>query len=128
MAPPKGLSRLEWEVMQHIWEMEKAVSVRQVLDKAYPAGEKAYTTVQTVMNNLRDKGYLKAEKIGLVNFYAPLFPREQMVQRETRHFVERVFNGSFSSLASYLIGSENLTAGEIEDLKKLLEERHDAAD
>ncbi len=123
MAPPKGLSGLEWELMRHIWRLPGDITVRRVLEEAYPNGEKAYTTVQTVMNNLEAKGYLRKEKIGLVNFYKPVQRREDMVHAETRNFVKKVFDGSFISLANYLIGSENLTAEEIDDLKKLLDER-----
>ncbi len=123
MTPPKGLSGLEWELMQHIWRLHGDITVRRVLEEAYPNGEKAYTTVQTVMNNLETKGYLRKEKIGLVNFYQPTQRRDEMVHAETRNFVKKVFDGSFMSLANYLIGSENLTAEEIDDLKKLLDER-----
>ncbi len=123
MTHPKGLSGLEWELMQHIWRLSGEITVRRVLEEAYPNGEKAYTTVQTVMNNLEAKGYLRKEKIGLVNFYKPARPQRETVQTETRNFVKKVFEGSFMSLANYLIGSENLTQEEINDLKKLLEER-----
>ena len=62
---------VEWELMEAIWELGGAPSVREVLEFQYPNGEKAYTTVQTIMNNLVKKGVLSAKKIGLVNFYAP---------------------------------------------------------
>jgi BlaI family penicillinase repressor len=122
-AIPKNLSKLEWEVMQVIWQIGGKPSVRQVLEKAYANGAKAYTTIQTVMNNLEVKSYLKKEKIGMVNFYKPLHKQDEMVNTETIGFVNKVFGGSFMSLANFLVDSDNLSQEEIDDLKQLIEER-----
>ena len=119
----KRLSPLEWEVMNTIWELRKNPSVREVLEKAYPSGEKAYTTVQTVMNNLEAKGFLEKDKIGLVNFYKPLRKRNELLKKETANFVDKTFGGSFQRLASYLIDSGTLSAEEIADLKRIIRER-----
>jgi predicted transcriptional regulator len=119
----KRLSPLEWEVMNTIWALRKNPSVREVLEKAYPSGEKAYTTVQTVMNNLEAKGFLEKDKIGLVNFYKPLRKRNELLKKETANFVEKTFGGSFQRLASYLIDSGTLSAEEIADLKRVISER-----
>jgi BlaI family penicillinase repressor len=119
----KKLSPLEWEVMNGIWDLGGKPSVRDVASYLYPNGEKAYTTVQTVMNNLVEKGYLKREKIGLVNFYKPTRKRETMIEKATETFVERVFGGSFQALANYLVRSDSFTKEEINELKKILEQK-----
>ncbi|MFQ3599231.1 MAG: BlaI/MecI/CopY family transcriptional regulator [Chloroherpetonaceae bacterium] len=119
----KKLSPLEWEVMSGIWDLGGKPSVRDVANHLYPNGEKAYTTVQTVMNNLVQKGYLKREKIGLVNFYKPTKKRETIVDKATETFVERVFGGSFQALANYLVHSDALTKAEIKELRKILEQK-----
>jgi len=118
----KNPSPLEWEIMNVIWDSGKNPSVREVLETAYPNGEKAYTTVQTVMNNLESKGFLTKEKIGLVNFYKPLKKRKDLLKKETSKFVENVFGGSFQALASYIVASDSLSNEEIADLKKLISE------
>jgi len=118
----KNPSPLEWEIMNVIWDSGKNPSVREVLEAAYPNGEKAYTTVQTVMNNLESKGFLTKEKIGLVNFYKPLKKRKDLLKKETSKFVENVFGGSFQALASYIVASDSLSNEEIADLKKLISE------
>lgn len=119
----KRLSPLEWEVMNTIWALRKNPSVREVLEKAYPGGEKAYTTVQTVMNNLEVKGFLEKDKIGLVNFYKPLRKRNELLKKETANFVDKIFGGSFQRLASYLIDSGTLSVEEIADLKRVISEK-----
>lgn len=123
MKRKTGLTAVEWEIMEAIWALEGSPSVRDVLEHAFPKHEKAYTTVQTIMNNLVGKGYLRSEKTGMVNFYTPLKTRRQVVRRETSNLVYRVFHGSVPALASHLLRSEDLTLEEIKEIREMLEER-----
>ena len=121
-AQPK-LTPVEWEIMEAVWSLGGAPSVRQVLERAYPAGEKAYTTVQTLMNTLLKKGLLRRRKVGLVGFYDPTQSREQLSTAETRSFVQRVFGGSVPALADSLIQLEDIDLDEIKAIKALLARR-----
>ena len=123
MADAEKLTPAEWEIMETIWQLNGAPSVREVLEKAFPDGRKAYTTVQTIMYILEKKGLLKRKKQGLVNFYKPTKSREQMVKFEMSRLVSRMFKGSVPAFANYLINSEDLTLNEIEKIKKLLGEK-----
>ena len=121
----KLLSPLEWEIMIEIWKIGGSPSVRDVIESVYPNGEKAYTTVQTIMNNLEAKGVLSKTKIGLVNFYKPVKRQSELVGKETKNFVNKIFNGSFQSLANYLIDSNSLSEDEIENLRRVIEQKED---
>jgi len=123
MAKEIKLSPGEWEVMETIWNKGGSPSVREVYERLYPNAEKAYTTIQTIMNNLETKGFLRKKKIGLVNFYTPTRKRETMVKVETQGLVSKAFRGSFMSLANYLINSDSLTTDDITELKTLIEKR-----
>ena len=114
------LTEAEWEVMETIWSLGGSPSVREVLERAYPKGEKAYTTVQTIMNNLVAKGFLRPKKVGLVNFYTPTLSREEAVRHEMSHLVAKAFRGSFAALAHYLINSDSLSRQEIAIIKELI--------
>jgi len=124
MTPKKAkITPAEWEIMEAIWSLGKSKSVREVMEHAYPHGEKAYTTVQTLMNLLTKKGLLSRKKIGMVNFYTPTRTRKEMVKKETQSLVSRVFNGSAPALASFLIDQEDLDMEEIQKIKNLLDEK-----
>ena len=123
MANAEKLTPVEWEIMETIWQLNGAPSVREVLEKAFPDGQKAYTTVQTIMNILEKKGLLKRKKQGLVNFYKPTKSRDQMVKVEMSQLVSRIFKGSIPAFANYLINSDNITLNEIEKIKYLLDEK-----
>ncbi len=123
MSNTEKLTPAEWEIMETVWELGGAPSVRDVLDSAYPGGEKAYTTVQTIMNTLVKKGLLTPQKTGLVNFYTPVKSRHDMVQFEMKNMLSRVFNGSVPALANYLIDFQDLSLDEIQKIKELLNKK-----
>jgi len=124
MPRHKGyLSPFEWELMNIIWDMKETPTVKRVLKIGYPNGEKAYTTVQTIMNILVNKGFLQKEKFGPINIYRPLRKREEAVKKETNIFVDKVFDGSFQKMASFMFGSLNLTDKELAHVKKLIRQK-----
>ncbi|MBN1350581.1 BlaI/MecI/CopY family transcriptional regulator [candidate division KSB1 bacterium] len=123
MPNDKRLTPVEWEIMDSIWKLDGSPSVREVLENAFPNGEKAYTTIQTVMNTLVKKNVLKIEKIGLVNFYSPTKSRDEVIQTEMNQIVSRVFSGSIPAMANYLFKSKDFGINEIEQIKKLLDQR-----
>lgn len=122
------LSAAEWELMAVIWEAGGAVTVREVLDTAYPNDEKAYTTVQTLMNILVEKGVLKRVKKGPINQYTPVIRREKILDNSMSTVADRMFSGSFGAMASFLVSSRKLSDDDIAALRKMLDERESAAE
>ena len=123
MSKLPKLTPAEWEIMKTIWELDRPASVREVLEHAYPNGEKAYTTVQTVMNTLEKKQWLQHEKTGLVNFYSPTRPKDEVIKSEMASLVSRVFSGSISALANSLLSMDDLSLEQIEAIKALIDEK-----
>lgn len=119
------LSHAEWEIMEAVWDTDGPVTVRQVMDKAYPNSEKAYTTVQTFMNILVEKGILKRKKNGSINVYTALVSRESIQKRAISTVARHMFSGSFGAMASYLVNSATLTSDEIRELKELLNRKQE---
>jgi BlaI family penicillinase repressor len=120
---PEKLTPVEWEIMESIWELGGSPSVREVLEHAFPKGQKAYTTVFTIMNILEKKGLLRRLKIGLVNFYAPTKSREQMVKTEISLMVSRMFKDSVPAFASCLFDSEGISLKEIDLIRNILNKK-----
>ena len=115
-------SEFEWKILKSLWERNKG-TVKQVWQDVFPNGERAYTTVQTYMERLVEKGILEKEKIGLVNFYTPIISEKGALDSATQGLVSRAFNGSFGMLATYLIGSQEIEEKDLEKIRKLLDER-----
>ncbi len=119
-----ALSQFEWLIMNHVWNLEK-VSAREVMEALPGEAQRAYTTIQTYMERLVEKGYLTKEKIGMVNFYTSSVPREEVVDGATSSFIDRVFQGSGSSLAAYLLKNRKLDPDDLKKIKDLLQEGAD---
>lgn len=126
MKKPKKLSEAEWELMLGVWSGDTPVTVRELHARLYPDGRKAYTTVQTILNILVDKGFLARRKIGMVNFYTPVLSKREATRRETRSLVSRLFHGSFGELAHHLIDSGELSEEDLAGLKALIEQKQQA--
>ncbi|MEE1942600.1 BlaI/MecI/CopY family transcriptional regulator [Streptomyces sp. TRM 70361] len=72
---PRPLGELEDAVMTRVWRWNRPVTVREVLDDLRRERPIAYTTVMTVMDNLREKGWLRREREGRAYRYEAVSTR-----------------------------------------------------
>ncbi|MBN2072164.1 MAG: BlaI/MecI/CopY family transcriptional regulator [Candidatus Krumholzibacteriota bacterium] len=117
------LTPAEWEIMEAVWDLGGEPSVREVLEHLFPNGEKAYTTVQTVLNTLEKKKLLTRHKTGLVNFYSPICSREELTRTELSSIVSRIFGGSIPAFANSLLSLDSVDLDEIKKIKRLIDRR-----
>lgn len=75
--PRTGLGPLESTVLDALWASDDPMSVRDVIGSLEDSLERkpAYTTIATVLENLRRKGWVDREQIGRLWFYRPLHDR-----------------------------------------------------
>lgn len=117
----KRLSQAEWEIMQGVWEVGESVPVRSIVDGLYPNGEKAYTTVQTTMNIMTEKEILTRRKMGSINLYSANLSRDDVTLTETKSLASKMFQGSFGTLAAYLIDSGEIPEEELDKIRQMIE-------
>src|SRR4051794_32119721 len=67
----RALGDLEAQVMRKIWARCGPVTVRDILGDFEHERRIAYTTVMTVMDNLRKKGWLRRRQEGRAYLYEP---------------------------------------------------------
>lgn len=117
MARPRSPSLTEGElrIMDVVWEQEET-TVRDVTDALSEEGL-AYTTVQTMMRILEDKGFLDHRKAGRAFIYRPLVDRQTARRTALRHLLSRFFDGSPSALVQNLLKDEALDAAELARLR-----------
>ncbi|MEV4439825.1 BlaI/MecI/CopY family transcriptional regulator [Streptomyces sp. NPDC049577] len=60
----RRLGELEDAVMTRVWEWNRPVTVREVLEDLQQERSIAYTTVMTVLDNLYQKGWVRREAEG----------------------------------------------------------------
>jgi predicted transcriptional regulator len=71
------LGDLEIRVMRQIWDRGGPVTVRDIVTDLERERPIAYTTVMTVMDNLRKKGWLSRQASGRAYIYEPEVSAEQ---------------------------------------------------
>jgi BlaI family transcriptional regulator, penicillinase repressor len=121
MRPKSGtLTGQELEIMKIIWPLGRA-NVRNVYSTLRTRRSIAYTTVQTMMNILETKGYLKKEPGEKAQLYVPVRPQQAVVRSMVREFVDRVFDGSARPLLVHLVREKGLTERERRALQKLVD-------
>ena len=73
----RALGQLEAQVMRKIWARSGPVTVRDIVADLQPDRRIAYTTVMTVMDNLRKKGWLRRQEDGRAYRYEPAVSSEE---------------------------------------------------
>ena len=79
-----GLGDLEMAVLEVLWRNSVFVTSREVLEGLKPGRTLAYTTVQTVLEKLRRKGWANRRPDGRGFAYAAEFSREETAARVLR--------------------------------------------
>ena len=119
MANPQNIGRGELEILHYITD-HHPLSVQEVAHHMAEAKGHARTTVLTVMERLRKKGYLTRKRIGGVYRYSPCIPKANLLQKLIREFVETTLEGSAAPFVSYLVQEAKLTERELADLKRFV--------
>jgi BlaI family transcriptional regulator, penicillinase repressor len=116
------ISEAEWAVMDILWDRAPLGSSDVAAALAEGTGWSP-KTVQTLLGRLVKKGCLAYEDQGGRYLYRPAVPREQAVREESHSFLERVFGGDASSLMAHFARRAELTAADVAELRRLLDER-----
>jgi predicted transcriptional regulator len=114
---PDRLTPAEAQIMDCVWELGEATvrDVKEKLDRSKPV---AYTTVQTMMSILREKGFLESRREGRADVYRPLVGREEMGTSRLRDILDLFFSGSAAALVSHLIESQQVSEEEVEKMRR----------
>ena len=119
-----NISESEWTVMEALWEMAPQTA-SQVADSLHSQSRAkwALNTVRTLLTRLEKKGALKTgENLQGTRTYQPAVTRDACVHAESDSFAQRLFGGAAKPLLMHFASRSKLTADEVEELKRLLDE------
>jgi BlaI family transcriptional regulator, penicillinase repressor len=115
------LTDAETRVMSVLWQLRRA-SVADVVETLQKKRAVSYSTIQTMLRILEEKGYVSHEKVARAFIYRPRVDERRARRRALRHLVTRLFNGSPSLLVLNVLEDEQIDPGELSRLKKVIEE------
>lgn len=118
------ISEAEAVVMEALWTRHP-LSAEEVFAALRGHGGWAEPTVKTLLNRLLNKGAIRADKDGRRYLYSPLLERKQWVQQQSEGLLERLFGGRVAPLVAHFSERGKLTAADIAELKRLIQELDD---
>jgi predicted transcriptional regulator len=115
-----ALGEREVDVLHYV-SRHAPVAARAVAEHFEETQGLARTTVTTLIERLRKKGYLARRREKGIYRYSPRVPQSEVMQGLVRHFIERTLGGSVSPLFAYLARTRQLSEEEMAELQHLVE-------
>ncbi len=116
-----SLSNAEEQLMQILWKLDKAF-MKDLID-GYPEPKPATTTVATLLKRMQDKNFVDYVQYGRSREYFPLVKKNKYFSKQVNGIIKNFFNDSAAQFASFFTQETDLSQQELEELKKLIDER-----
>lgn len=114
------LTKTEEQLMQHLWERKKAF-MKDLID-IYPEPKPAPTTIATLLKRMIDKEFVGYRIFGNSREYYPMVTKSDYFSKHVNGLIKNFFNDSASQFASFFTKETNLSAAELEELKKIVDQ------
>jgi len=118
--PFRGISEAELAVLEALWKSPGAPNeLQERLARNGP--EWAYTTVQTLLHRLLEKGFVEREKVGVAQIYSAAIDRDELVARHVSDLAARLCDGAMSPLLLSLVKTQRFSKVELARFRALLD-------
>lgn len=110
----------ELDIMQILWKRSKA-TIGEVHKSLLDKGENvAYTTIQTMLNRLELKGYVKRQLFENINHYYPLLKESEAKGKAVKLLKNRFFRNSTEDLIIHLV-KQDLDDEQLERIQEFID-------
>lgn len=113
-----SLGEQEIEILRHV-AARGTVTVREVAEHFEKEKGLARTTILTVMERLRNKGFLSRAKVDGIFKYSEKIETETVIKGKVSEFIERTLGGSVAPLINHFADGD-LSGDEIEKLRRIV--------
>ena len=120
-----SISAAESVVMEALWKQQSPMTAEEIASLV--AGDQDWTeaTVRTLINRLLNKKAIAAKKDGRKYLYRPVMKRADWVHEESQNLLDRMFDGRLAPLVTHFSQRKKLSAKDIAELKRLVDELGD---
>lgn len=108
-------SERELDILKVLWTIGEA-KVRDVHEALCRREECAFTTVQTFLRIMADKGLVRARTEGRTLYYSAIYTKQNLSSR----FLKKAFDGALDELVLNMLEAESVSPDEMRDLEKLI--------
>lgn len=113
------LTPQEESVMLHVWQLNEC-AIKDVVDRMEEP-KQPYTTVASIFNNLRDKGYLTMKRFGNVKVFKPQITEAAYKRHFLSDVVKSYFDNSYKELVSFFAKEQKISAEDLNEIVRLIE-------
>ena len=115
------LTSQEEEVMLRAWNFDEFI-VKDILMK-YAEPRPPYTTIASIVKNLKKKGYLSAKQYGNIYVYSPIIRQSEYKRTFMGGVVRNYFANSYKEMVSFFAKEQKLSTDDLKDIIELIEKR-----
>jgi len=115
----KRLTKREEEVMQVIWDLERALVNDIIPELAVP--DLPYTTISSIVRILEKKGFVDHKSYGKTHEYFPIITKEEYRKSQMKTFVKNYFDSSYKNVVSYFAENDEIGLEDLKEIIKLIE-------
>lgn len=121
-----SVSDTELEVLKVLWDLGHG-TVRDLMERLEAQGRHwAYTTVQTLVMRLKQKGFVTTRKDGKAHLFTPAVSQPELLSLELEDLADRVCDGRATPLMLTLVREHAFSPEELNELRRMLDSLSDA--
>lgn len=113
------LTKTEEQLMEFLWTQEKAF-MKDLLEM-FPDPKPATTTVATLLKRMSEKGFVGYKEYGKLREYYPLVKKSEYFSKQVNGMIKSFFNNSAAQFASFFTKETDMSADELEELRKIID-------
>ena len=117
------LTQQEEEVMLYIWNLGNCF-VKDIVAQ-FPEPQPPYTTVASIVNNLKRKGYVEAKRYGNTYMYIPLIKQGEYKSSFISGVVRNYFANSYKEMVSFFAKEQKLSTDDLKEIINLIEKQNE---
>lgn len=125
MSDTHQLTELQIAIMRVLWEQGQA-TVAEICEALRSERGLALTTVATLLSRLEKRGVVTHETRARQFVYRALVTEAEVRHSMVHELTERLFDGDVAQLMTHLLSGREISPGDLERIKAMLEE-HAAA-
>lgn len=113
-------TKTEMDVLQILWQYGPS-TVRFVHDKLNEQKDAViYTSTLKLMQVMKEKGMLSRDESKMKHVYNAILKEEKVKGTLLGNFIDKMYNGSASSMLVALLGNDKTSPDELQKIKELL--------
>ena len=115
------LSEAEWKIADCLWR-NNSMTITELTRELGPVTGWSKNTIITMLKRMVEKGAVTYVQEDKAKRFSPAIDRTEAELEETTSFLDKVYNGNVGLMISNLIGSDQLTEEQLEELRKIIRE------